>query len=180
MGVPAGRDPAHDGAVVPDRLVADDVGRLVRVGIDSATPAASTPATQFASDVLSYLTGLQDVAGTAASVALGSSPLGLAAGIGVQDALSFVGDVARSLKPGGYYVIIDHKAADNAGDDVTEKLHRIKESTVKKEVEAAGFKLVAEGHDLSNPADNGTERVFDSSVRGKTNQFMLKFQKPRH
>jgi predicted methyltransferase len=88
--------------------------------------------------------------------------------------------VFKSLKPGGYYVIIDHKAADNAGDDVTEKLHRIKESTVKKEVEAAGFRLVAEGHDLDNPSDNGTERVFDSNVRGKTNQFMLKFQKPRH
>ena len=88
--------------------------------------------------------------------------------------------VFKSLKPGGYYVIIDHKAAESAGDDVTETLHRVKESTVKKEVEAAGFKLVAEGHDLDNPADDGTKRVFDNDVRGKTNQFMLKFQKPRH
>src|ERR1700722_3160798 len=88
--------------------------------------------------------------------------------------------VYKSLKPGGYYVIIDHKATEAAGDDVTETLHRIKESTTKKEVEAAGFKLVAEGHDLNNPADDGTKRVFDNDVRGKTNQFMLKFQKPRH
>ena len=88
--------------------------------------------------------------------------------------------VFTSLKPGGYYVIIDHKAAESAGDDVSEKLHRIKEATVKKEVEAAGFKLVAEGHDLDNPADDGTKRVFENDVRGKTNQFMLKFQKPRH
>jgi predicted methyltransferase len=88
--------------------------------------------------------------------------------------------VFKSLKPGGYYVIIDHKAADSAGDDVTETLHRIKESTTKKEVEAAGFKLVAEGHDLNAPADDGTKKVFDADVRGKTNQFMLKFQKPRH
>jgi predicted methyltransferase len=88
--------------------------------------------------------------------------------------------VFKSLKPGGYYVIIDHKAADSTGDDVTETLHRVKESTVKKEVEAAGFKLVAEGHDLNNPADDGTKRVFENDVRGKTNQFMLKFQKPRH
>jgi predicted methyltransferase len=87
--------------------------------------------------------------------------------------------VFKSLKPGGYYVIIDHKAADSAGDDVTETLHRIKESTVKKEVEAAGFKLVAEGHDLTFPGDDGTKRVFENDVRGKTNQFMLKFQKPR-
>jgi predicted methyltransferase len=88
--------------------------------------------------------------------------------------------VYKSLKPGGYYVIIDHKAADSTGDDVTDTLHRIKESVTKKEVEAAGFKLVAEGHDLDNSADDGTKKVFDSDVRGKTNQFMLKFQKPRH
>jgi predicted methyltransferase len=88
--------------------------------------------------------------------------------------------VYKSLKPGGYYVIIDHKAAESAGDDVTETLHRVKESTTKKEVEAAGFKLVAEGKDLNTPSDDGTKRVFDADVRGKTNQFMLKFQKPRH
>ncbi|MDB5739808.1 MAG: methyltransferase [Alphaproteobacteria bacterium] len=88
--------------------------------------------------------------------------------------------IFKSLKPGGYYVIIDHEAAETTGDDVTEKLHRIKLSTTRKEVEAAGFKLVAEGKDLVNSADAGTERVFEADVRGKTNQFMLKFQKPRH
>ena len=88
--------------------------------------------------------------------------------------------VFKSLKPGGYYVIIDHKASESAGDDVTEALHRIKESTVKKEVEAAGFKLVAESHDLNYTSDDGTKRVFENDIRGKTNQFMLKFQKPHH
>jgi predicted methyltransferase len=88
--------------------------------------------------------------------------------------------IYKSLKPGGYYVIIDHKAAESTGADVTEALHRIKESTTKTEVEAAGFKLVAEGHDLDNPGDDGTKRVFENDIRGKTNQFMLKFQKPRH
>jgi len=87
--------------------------------------------------------------------------------------------VFKSLKPGGTYIIIDHKAAESAGDDVTETLHRIKESTVKKEVEAAGFKLVGEGKDLNYSSDDGTKRVFEADVRGKTNQFMLKFQKPR-
>jgi predicted methyltransferase len=87
--------------------------------------------------------------------------------------------VYKSLKPGGYYVIIDHKAAETAGDDVTEALHRIKESTTKKEVEAAGFKLVGEAHDLNYASDDGTKRVFEADIRGKTNQFMLKFQKPR-
>jgi predicted methyltransferase len=87
--------------------------------------------------------------------------------------------IFKSLKPGGYYIILDHKAAETAGDDVTETLHRAKESTVKKEVEAAGFKLVAQGDALHYPGDDGSKRVFENDIRGKTNQFMLKFQKPR-
>jgi predicted methyltransferase len=99
---------------------------------------------------------------------------------------SYATDVAKvnkaiyaALKPGGYYVIVDHRAAEDAPDDVTEKLHRIKESTVKKEVEAAGFKLAEESNALANPADNHSERVFESDIRGHTDQMVLKFQKPR-
>jgi predicted methyltransferase len=88
--------------------------------------------------------------------------------------------IYKSLKPGGYYVIIDHKAAESAGDDVTETLHRIKESTVKKEVAAAGFKLVAQSDALHYTSDDGTKRVFEADIRGKTDQFTLKFQKPLH
>ena len=88
--------------------------------------------------------------------------------------------IFKSLKPGGYYVIVDHRAAESAGDDVTETLHRIKASTTKKEVEAAGFKLVAEGDALHYTSDDGTKKVFEADVKGKTNQFMLKFQKPHH
>jgi len=87
--------------------------------------------------------------------------------------------IFKSLKPGGIYVVLDHQAAETAGDDVTETLHRIKKSTVVKEAEAAGFKLVAEGNALHYATDDGTKRVFENDVRGRTNQFMLKFQKPR-
>lgn len=87
--------------------------------------------------------------------------------------------VFKSLKPGGLYVILDHAAADNAPDDVTSSLHRIKKSAVVKEVESAGFKLLAEGDALYFPGDDGSKRVFENDIRGKTNQFMLKFQKPR-
>jgi predicted methyltransferase len=87
--------------------------------------------------------------------------------------------IYKSLKPGGYYVIIDYIAAESAGADVTETLHRIKLATVKQEVAAAGFKLVAEDDALRNPADDGTKKVFEADIRGKANQFMLKFQKPR-
>jgi predicted methyltransferase len=87
--------------------------------------------------------------------------------------------IYAALKPGGYYVIVDHRAAEDAPDDVTGTLHRIKESTVKKEVEAAGFKLAEESNALANPADNHSERVFESDIRGHTDQMVLKFQKPR-
>src|SRR4029079_5024569 len=51
--------------------------------------------------------------------------------------------IFKSLKPGGYYVIIDHKAQDSAADDGTHKLHRINEATGKQEVGGAEFSAVA-------------------------------------
>lgn len=87
--------------------------------------------------------------------------------------------IYKALKPGGYYVIIDHRAAPDAPMDVTSTLHRIQEARVKKEVEAAGFKLVAEGDALANPNDPRTGKVFAPDIRGHTDKMMLKFQKPQ-
>ena len=87
--------------------------------------------------------------------------------------------VFKSLKPGGYYVVIDHRAAKGAGPGVTESLHRMDEDIAKKEIEAAGFKLVSEGNVLANPSDDDTKRVFEAGEHDHTDQFMLKFQKPR-
>jgi predicted methyltransferase len=88
--------------------------------------------------------------------------------------------VFQSLKPGGTYIIIDHRAAKGAGAGVTETLHRMDEDIAKQEVEAAGFKLVSEGAVLKNPSDDNTKRVFEAGEHDHTDQFMLKFQKPRH
>jgi predicted methyltransferase len=49
---------------------------------------------------------------------------------------------------------------------------------VKKEVEAAGFKFVAESKALRNPADPRTANVYDASIKGHTDQFIYKFRKP--
>ncbi|MEI9888958.1 MAG: hypothetical protein WDN08_21145 [Rhizomicrobium sp.] len=84
------------------------------------------------------------------------------------------------LKPGGFYVILDHSAAPGAGLSGTETLHRIDQATVKQEVEAAGFKLVGESDALRNKADPRDKLVFDPSIRHHTDQFILKFVKPRH
>jgi predicted methyltransferase len=85
----------------------------------------------------------------------------------------------RALKPGGTYLIEDHEAAPGAGATQTSTLHRIEDVVVKREVEAAGFKLVGESNLLRNPADPHTARVTDPVIRGKTDQFILKFRKPR-
>jgi predicted methyltransferase len=83
-----------------------------------------------------------------------------------------------ALKPGGIYLVLDHAAAADAPDNVTSTLHRAKEATVRQQVEAAGFRFVASSDVLRNPADNKAARVQEQDVRGKTDQFILKFQKP--
>jgi predicted methyltransferase len=84
-----------------------------------------------------------------------------------------------SLKPGGIYLVLDHAAEAGSGARDTKTLHRIDPETVKSEVLAAGFKL-AESSDLLHQAgDDHTLKVFDPAIRGKTDQFILKFLKPR-
>jgi predicted methyltransferase len=86
--------------------------------------------------------------------------------------------VFRILKPGGTYVIIDHRAKAGTGLAATDTLHRIDPAIVRKEVEAAGFKFAGESKVLNNPADPLDIAVFDKSIRGRTSQFAYKFVKP--
>jgi predicted methyltransferase len=89
-------------------------------------------------------------------------------------------EVFKALKPGGIYLIVDHAALPGAPLDTSDKLHRIDKAVVKKEVEAAGFQLVTEDDKLlANPADDHTANVFTPAIRGKTDQFVLKFRKPK-
>ena len=87
--------------------------------------------------------------------------------------------IFAALKPGGVYFILDHAAAANAPDDSHATLHRAKESVVRQQVEAAGFRFVASSDILRNPADDKTQRNNEQDVRGQTEQFLLKFEKPR-
>jgi predicted methyltransferase len=86
--------------------------------------------------------------------------------------------IYRSLRPGGVYVVLDHSAVAGSGATATDTLHRIDEAVVRKEVEAAGFKFDGESKILANPADPRTAAVFDPSIRGHTDQFLLRFHKP--
>lgn len=87
--------------------------------------------------------------------------------------------VFAALKPGGVYVIIDHYAVAGAEPRVSaQTLHRIDPAVVRREVEAAGFVFDGSSDLLRNPADPKTTKVFDPSIYGKTDQFMLRFKKP--
>jgi len=86
--------------------------------------------------------------------------------------------VFAALKPGGYYVIVDHVALSGSGVTATNTLHRIDPAVVKAEVTAAGFTFNGESKVLANPADPHTAIVFDPAIRGKTDQFAYRFRKP--
>jgi len=98
---------------------------------------------------------------------------------GPVDIAAFNKAVFDALKPGGSYVVLDHTAAPGAPADVTETLHRIDPATVRREVQAAGFVFDSESEILANPADPRTIKVFDKSIQGHTDQFILKFRRPK-
>jgi len=87
--------------------------------------------------------------------------------------------VFAALKPGGTYIVIDHAAAPGSGTRDTQTLHRIDPEAVKQDVTAAGFKFEGAGTFLKNDKDPHTARVHDETIRGQTDQFILKFVKPR-
>jgi predicted methyltransferase len=82
-----------------------------------------------------------------------------------------------ALKPGGFLVIADHSAKPGDGVNVAKTLHRIEESTLKQEIEAAGFKLAAEADFLRHPEDPRDQKVFQPKV--PNDEFVLKYQKPK-
>jgi predicted methyltransferase len=81
------------------------------------------------------------------------------------------------LKPGGFLVIADHSARAGDGTSVGKTFHRIEESALRREVEAAGFKLVGEGDFWRHPEDTRDFSVQPPGPR-PIDEFALKFQKP--
>lgn len=95
---------------------------------------------------------------------------------GQVDMAAFNRKVFQALKPGGVYFILDHQANPGTTLAQTAKLHRVEKAQVIKEVTAAGFRLVDEGTFLHRGDDDHTRPIFD--LKGKTDQYALKFIKP--
>ena len=82
----------------------------------------------------------------------------------------------EALKPGGVLVIADHSAQAGAGISVAKSLHRIEEATLRREIEAAGFRLTAEADFLRHREDPRDSIVFRPKV--PVDEFVLKFVRP--
>ena len=85
--------------------------------------------------------------------------------------------------PSGTKVLLELRSAVNTktakpgdGVKVAKTFHRIEESTLRQEIEAAGFKLVSEGDFLKHPEDPRDAAVFRPAV--PVDEFVLKYQNP--
>ncbi len=94
------------------------------------------------------------------------------------DTAAFNRKIFDALKPGGIYLVIDHKAEDGSGWRDAGTIHRMGVDTIKQEVLAAGFELALESDLLANPADDRTKMVFAPGTRGTTDQAFFIFRKP--
>jgi predicted methyltransferase len=87
--------------------------------------------------------------------------------------------IFNALKPGGIFLVVDHNAKPGSGTTDTAKLHRIDPAVIRKEVAAAGFKLVKESKLLAHESDDHTQLVFAPGLRGLTDQTVFVFRKPK-
>lgn len=84
-------------------------------------------------------------------------------------------EIARVLKPGGSFIVLDHMAPAGSPPTTGNDTHRIDKAIIISMAEAAGLTLAEESDILANPDDDGTVNVFDQSMRRKTNRYLLKF-----
>jgi predicted methyltransferase len=99
--------------------------------------------------------------------------------MGPADVPQVIASLFAAVKPGGVLVVIDHVAEPGSKVRDTETLHRIDPEVIIEALRAGGFRLEAQSDLLRNAADNHALRVFDPAIRGRTDQVVLKFRKPR-
>ena len=148
------RDGVYDKAIT-QRLADNRLPNVVRV--DGDLPASAIPADSV--DIAVTALNFHDVYNRDAAAGL-----------------AFMKNVYAELKPGGVFVVIDHVGVDGANNA---QLHRVPKHVAIDAAKQAGFTVDAESPLLAHPADDHTKAVFDASLRGRTDQFMVKLRKPK-
>jgi len=92
-----------------------------------------------------------------------------------QATVEFFTALHGALKSGGVLGVIEH--AGDAGND-NAALHRGLETDVVAAAQAAGFTVADVSDVLRNPEDDLSKMVFDGSIRGKTDRYVLRLVKP--
>lgn len=99
------------------------------------------------------------------------------AGFPGTDIEQFFIQVSAALKPAGKLLIIDHAAPDGTGKTLTQEIHRIDSTFAQQDIESRGFSLTGTSNVLRNPDDPRTDNVFAKAIRGKTDRFVMLFEK---
>jgi len=94
---------------------------------------------------------------------------------GKEGAAEFLTSLFDALKPGGTLGLIDHVGNPDADNT---SLHRIEPSLVDEVAVEAGFIIEAKSDLLAHPEDDHTKGVFDPTLRGDTDRFILRLRKP--
>jgi predicted methyltransferase len=92
------------------------------------------------------------------------------------DGVGFLKGIYVMLKPGGVLGVTDHVGNDGANNA---HLHRIPKHFLLEDAKAAGFVVDGESDMLAHAADDHTKAVFDPTLRGKTDQFVVRLRKPK-
>ncbi len=150
------------GDAVPNRL-ADD--RLANVR-HSKSNFDALEAADASIDVVTWILGPHDLYYTPA----GGGTLG--------DVDATYAEIARILKPGGAFIVLDHVAEAGAPETSGNTVHRIDPAIVKGLATNAGMVFVEESDVLANPDDDYSMMVFDPKVRRNTDRFLHKYVKP--
>lgn len=94
---------------------------------------------------------------------------------GKDAAARFLTSILELLKPGGTLGIIDHVGIPGADNT---SLHRIDPALIAEVAAESGFIIEAASDLLAQPGDDHTRQVFDSTLRGETDRFILRLRKP--